>query len=129
MVHIKKPWIFTASCPSKLGTVDVVTRFMAEAGNYVDEIHSFDDHVAKRFFIRIEFQPQGESFSAEQFDLEFSPRATEFEMEWALTKPEHKPRVAILVSKYDHCLNDLLYRHRTGQLILKYPSLYQITQI
>ncbi|MCZ2722575.1 formyltetrahydrofolate deformylase [Marinomonas sp. 15G1-11] len=121
MVHIKKPWIFTASCPSKLGTVDVVTRFMAEAGNYVDEIHSFDDHVSKRFFIRIEFQPQNEAFSAKQFGEEFEPRATEFGMTWELTKPEHKPRVAILVSKYDHCLNDLLYRHRTGQLNIEVP--------
>lgn len=42
-------------------------------------------------------------------------------MEWALTDPNHKPRVAILVSKYDHCLNDLLYRLRTGQLNIEVP--------
>ncbi|WP_428035837.1 formyltetrahydrofolate deformylase [Amphritea sp.] len=116
-----KPWIFTASCPSMLGTVDVVTRYMAEAGNYVDEIHSFDDRVSKRFFIRIEFQPINDGFSAEKFDAEFAPRAAEFGMEWDLTKPDHRPRVAILVSKYDHCLNDLLYRYRTGQLNIEVP--------
>ena len=121
MTHTQKRWIFTASCPSILGTVDVVTRYMAEAGNYVDEIHSFDDREADRFFIRIEFQPQSEGFSAEQFNTEFAPRAEEFNMEWQLTEPEHKPRVAILVSKYDHCLNDLLYRHRTGQLNIEVP--------
>ena len=117
----KTNWIFTASCPSTLGTVDVVTRYMAEAGNYVDEIHSFDDREANRFFIRIEFRPQSEEFSAEQFAEQFAPRADEFQMEWELTAPDHRPRVAILVSKYDHCLNDLLYRHRTGQLDIEVP--------
>ena len=121
MPNTIKPWVFTASCPSMLGTVDVVTRYMAEAGNYVDEIHSFDDRVSKRFFIRIEFQPTEADFSAEKFDAAFGPRAAEFEMEWELTEPEHRPRVAILVSKYDHCLNDLLYRHRTGQLNIEIP--------
>lgn len=117
----KTNWIFTASCPSTLGTVDVVTRYMAEAGNYVDEIHSFDDREACRFFIRIEFRPEPEDFSAEKFAEEFAPRADEFNMEWELTAPDHRPRVAILVSKYDHCLNDLLYRHRTGQLDIEVP--------
>lgn len=110
------PWIFTASCPSILGTVDVVTRYMAEAGNYIDEIHSFDDRESGRFFIRIEFLPQNEHFSEQAFAEAFAERAAEFNMEWALTAPDHKPKVAIMVSKYDHCLNDLLYRFRTGQL-------------
>jgi formyltetrahydrofolate deformylase len=109
-------WIFTASCPSVLGTVDVVTGFMAQTRNYVAEIHSFDDREAERFFIRVEFQPEDSNFSEESFNQGFSSRAAEFDMQWQLTSPEHRPRVAILVSKYDHCLNDLLYRHRTGQL-------------
>ncbi|MBU1467718.1 MAG: formyltetrahydrofolate deformylase [Gammaproteobacteria bacterium] len=110
------PWIFTASCPSIIGTVDVVTRYMAQAGNYVDEIHSFDDRESGRFFIRIEFLPQDADFNADVFKAEFAERAAEFDMDWSLTAPNHKPKVAIMVSKYDHCLNDLLYRFRTGQL-------------
>lgn len=110
------PWIFTASCPSVIGTVDVVTRYMAESGHYVDEIHSFDDRESGRFFIRIEFLPQKDNFKAATFEQDFSTRAKEFNMEWSLTEPNHCPRVAIMVSKYDHCLNDLLYRFRTGQL-------------
>lgn len=121
MSNAIKPWIFTASCPSMIGTVDVVTRYMAEAGNYIDEIHSFDDRVSKRFFIRIEFKPSDVEFTAEKFNDTFAPRASAFEMDWDLTEPEHRPRVAILVSKYDHCLNDLLYRHRTGQLNIEVP--------
>jgi formyltetrahydrofolate deformylase len=110
------PWIFTASCPSIIGTVDVVTRYMAQAGNYIDEIHSFDDRESGRFFIRIEFLPQNVDFSEAAFNAEFTARAAEFDMDWSLTAPNHKPKVAIMVSKYDHCLNDLLYRFRTGQL-------------
>ncbi|MBQ0757265.1 MAG: formyltetrahydrofolate deformylase [Amphritea sp.] len=121
MSNAIKPWIFTASCPSMIGTVDVVTRYMAEAGNYIDEIHSFDDRVSKRFFIRIEFKPSDVDFTAEKFNDTFASRASAFEMDWDLTEPEHRPRVAILVSKYDHCLNDLLYRHRTGQLNIEVP--------
>ena len=109
-------WIFTASCPSIIGTVDVVTRYMAQAGNYVDEIHSFDDRESGRFFIRIEFLPQDADFNETVFAEQFAERAAEFSMDWSLTAPNHKPKVAIMVSKYDHCLNDLLYRFRTGQL-------------
>lgn len=116
MKNKQKAWIFTASCPSVLGTVDVVTRYMAETKNYIEEIHSFDDQSAERFFIRIEFQPQDENFNAESFSKGFVSHATKFDMQWQLTTAVHRPRVAILVSKYDHCLNDLLYRHRTGQL-------------
>ncbi|TDO99808.1 formyltetrahydrofolate deformylase [Marinomonas balearica] len=121
MKSTKKPWIFTAKCPSVLGTVDVVTRYMAESGNYVSEIHSFDDYESDQFFIRIEFIPNGDAFSEDVFAADFQARADEFNMEWALTPPDHKPRVAILVSKYDHCLNDLLYRYRTGQLNIEVP--------
>ncbi|NVK42746.1 MAG: formyltetrahydrofolate deformylase [Oceanospirillaceae bacterium] len=116
-----QPWIFTASCPSRLGTVDVVTRFLAETGNYVLEMQSFDDRELGLFCIRVEFRPERDGFSAEAFNEAFAARAGEFNMEWQLTAPDHRPKVAILVSKYDHCLNDLLYRYRTGQLNIEIP--------
>lgn len=121
MTHTFKRWILTASCPSTLGTVDAVTGYMAASGNYIDEIHSFDDQEAGRFFIRIEFHPQQSEFSIDKFNAEFASRAEQFDMEWQLTAPGHRPRVAIMVSKYDHCLNDLLFRHRTGQLNIEVP--------
>ncbi|MCL9783392.1 formyltetrahydrofolate deformylase [Vibrio sp. S4M6] len=114
-------WIFTASCPSQLGTVDVVTRFMAQTDNYINEIHSFDDRVSDHFFIRIEFTPQTATFSPGQFNDDFAQRAKAFDMIWQLSPSAHKERVAILVSKFDHCLNDLLFRTRTGQLNIEIP--------
>ncbi|WP_020681846.1 formyltetrahydrofolate deformylase [Marinobacterium rhizophilum] len=116
-----KPWIFTAHCPSRLGTVDVVTRFLAETRNYVLEMQSFDDRELDRFCIRVEFRPEDDAFSEAAFNAAFAERAAGFDMEWQLRTPDHKPRVAILVSKYDHCLNDLLYRFRTGQLNIEIP--------
>lgn len=55
------------------------------------------------------------------FDQAFAARAADFSMEWTLTAPGHRTRMAIMVSKYDHCLNDLLYRYRTGQLKVEVP--------
>ncbi len=114
-------WVFTCHCASRLGTVDVVTRFMAESGNYINEIHSFDDRVQKQFFLRIEFTPYDDSFSVEHFNHEFAVRSKPFAMQWAISPSAKKERVAILVSKFDHCLNDLLFRVRTGQLNIDIP--------
>ncbi|SDJ31538.1 formyltetrahydrofolate deformylase [Billgrantia gudaonensis] len=109
-------WILTAQCPSRLGTVDVVTRFLKERRCYITEQHSFDDRHGERFFIRTEFRPQDPDFDAQAFQAVFAPRAAAFEMVFELTAPEARTPVVIMVSKADHCLNDLLYRYRTGQL-------------
>ncbi|PRY73159.1 formyltetrahydrofolate deformylase [Halomonas ventosae] len=109
-------WILAAQCPSRLGTVDVVTRFLKERRCYITEQHSFDDRLSGRFFIRTEFRPEAEGFDAEAFEAEFAARAAEFEMTFELTPPGRRLPVVIMVSKADHCLNDLLYRYRIGQL-------------
>lgn len=114
-------WILTAQCPSRLGTVDVVTRSLAETENYVVAMNSFDDRATNRFCIRVEFRPQQGNASLKQLREVFAPRAEGFDMEWQIVEPEHRTRVAILVSKYDHCLNDLLYRYRTGELAIEIP--------
>ncbi|MFC3284750.1 formyltetrahydrofolate deformylase [Litchfieldella rifensis] len=109
-------WIIAAQCPSRLGTVDVVTRFLKESRCYITEQHSFDDRLGERFFIRAEFRPLDDDFDDEAFRAAFAPRAEEFDMTFELTPPGTRMPVVILVSKADHCLNDLLYRYRIGQL-------------
>jgi len=109
--------IITASCPSRLGTVDVVTRYLYNNGFYITEIHSFDDSQSDRFFIRIAFRPDDESeFNRDSFTEGFASEAQKFEMEWQLVAKSYRPKVVIMVSKQDHCLNDLLYRWRIGSL-------------
>jgi formyltetrahydrofolate deformylase len=116
--------IITASSPSQPGTVDVVTRFLYEQGFYINEIHSFDDTDKKRFFIRIEFRPDDEqAFNHDSFCDEFDKRASKFNMQWQLASSPFKSKVVIMVSKHDHCLNDLLYRYRTGDLAIEIPAI------
>ena len=108
-------WILTADCPSMLGTVDVVTRYLFEQRCYVTEHHSFDDRLSGRFFIRVEFRvPDG--FDEDGLRAGLAERSEGFGMAFELTAPNHRPKVVIMVSKADHCLNDLLYRQRIGQL-------------
>lgn len=108
-------WILTAHSPSLLGTVDVVTRYLFEQNCYVTEHHSFDDRLVSRFFIRVEFRaPAG--FDEGSFRAGLIDRAAPFDMHTELTPPGYRPKVVIMVSKSDHCLNDLLYRQRIGQL-------------
>lgn len=121
MDHQEPLWILTAQCPSTLGTVDVVTRSLAETENYIVSMNSFDDRATKSFSIRVEFRPLSGTASLQRFREIFAERAAGFQMRWQLTNPEHKTKVAILVSKYDHCLNDLLYRYRTGELTIEIP--------
>lgn len=108
-------WILTASCPSILGTVDAVTRYLFEQGCYVTEHHSFDDRLSGRFFIRVEFR-QPETFAELDFRDGLAARVASFGMAFELTPPNYRSKVVIMVSKADHCLNDLLYRQRIGQL-------------
>ncbi|ANF57434.1 formyltetrahydrofolate deformylase [Halotalea alkalilenta] len=108
-------WILAAQGPSRLGTIDVVTRFLFERGCYVTEHHSFDDRLERRFFIRVEFCDLPVE-AQEEFRAALAERLAPFSMEFELVPPGHKPKVVIMVSKADHCLNDLLYRQRTGAL-------------
>jgi len=121
MITQEKRWILTAQCPSRLGTVDVVTRSLAETENYIVAMNSFDDRATERFTIRAEFRPLDGENSLSRFRELFETRAAGFDMQWQLTEPDHRTRVAIMVSKYDHCLNDLLYRYRTGELSIDIP--------
>ncbi|MCG2582604.1 MAG: formyltetrahydrofolate deformylase, partial [Marinobacter sp.] len=84
-------------------------------------LNSFDDKATESFSIRVEFRPLRGEASLQQFREILEPRAAKFDMQWQLTEPEHQTRVAIMVSKYDHCLNDLLYRYRTGELAIDIP--------
>ncbi|MBE0400254.1 formyltetrahydrofolate deformylase [Halomonas sp. FME1] len=118
MSRMTDTWILAAQCPSILGTVDVVTRFLKEQHCYITELNSFDDRLGERFFIRAEFRPELDAFNEQAFQEHFEHRAAEFGMTFELTPPAKKTGAVILVSKADHCLNDLLYRYRTGQLPL-----------
>ena len=113
----KPHYILNATCDSRMGTVAAVSVFLASRKCYITDMQQFDDVLTGRFFVRVSFYgdpvqtPELEALKAEFLDV-----AEQEDMEWAIHDGEKKPRVLIMVSKFDHCLNDLLYRHRTGEL-------------
>jgi formyltetrahydrofolate deformylase len=111
------PYVLTASCPSRMGTTAAVTGFLASRRFYLIEMHQFDDTLSQRFFVRITFcAVQGEKVDLRLLREEFATVAQREEMEWRIHDSRERTRVLIMVSNFDHCLEDLLYRHRMGEL-------------
>lgn len=113
----KQHYVLNATCDSRLGTVAAVSGFLASRQCYITDMHQFDDVRSGRFFVRVTFYGDPvKTPSAERLREEFSEIAEREQMDWAIYDGEKKPRTLIMVSKFDHCLVDLLYRHRTGDL-------------
>lgn len=112
-------YILTATCASRMGTTAAVTGFLAQHRLYIMEMHQFDDTMTQRFFVRVTFcGVQGEPMDLAQLRKDFLAIASAEHMQWAIHDGTHRSRVMILVSNLDHCLEDLLYRHRTGELTM-----------
>ncbi len=110
-------YILTATCASRMGTTAAVTGFLAQHRLYIMEMQQFDDTMTQRFFVRVTFcGVQGEPLDVEKLRKDFLSIASVEQMQWAIHDGTHRSRVMILVSNLDHCLEDLLYRHRTGEL-------------
>jgi formyltetrahydrofolate deformylase len=111
------PLVLTASCASRMGTSAAVTGFLAARRFYILEMQQFDDTLAERFFLRATFcGVHGEKVDVARLRREFASVATAEEMEWRIHDSRERTRVLIMVSNFDHCLEDLLYRHRIGEL-------------
>jgi len=113
----EQTYVLAASCPSRIGTTAAITGFLARRHLYIMEMKQFDDTLAERFFVRITFcGVRGEAFDLARLRKDFSALAAEEEMEWEIHDSAQRPRVLIMVSTLDHCLEDLLYRQRIGEL-------------
>lgn len=106
-------YILTLSCGNQPGIVAAVAGFLAEGGGDIVEAHQFDDAITGRFFMRVRFE---HSAGADDLQSGFQAIADRFGMDWNLRPRDHRAKVLILVSKFDHCLGDLLYRNRIGEL-------------
>jgi formyltetrahydrofolate deformylase len=113
----KPHYILKASCDSRLGTVAAISSFLASRKCYITDMQQFDDVLTGRFFTRVSFYGDAnQTPSLENLREEFAEVANAEAMEWSIFDAQRKPRVLIMVSKFDHCLVDLLYRHRRGEL-------------
>lgn len=112
-------YILTVRCASAAGQVAAIALFLDKHQFYVEEISVFDSHDKSMFFVRCVFHPQGETtLSISELRLDFASVALRFGMEWAMHDAHERPRVMIMVSRYDHCLNDILYRWSIGELAI-----------
>jgi formyltetrahydrofolate deformylase len=116
-------YIFTISCPDRTGIVAAVAGFLADHDAFITESSHFGDPQTMRFFMRTVFRPGPSTPSLDQFAHKFSRIAERFQMVWGLHDAQRRERVLILVSKLDHCLNDLLHRWRTGDLRVDIPAI------
>lgn len=114
------PLVLTLACPDRPGITARVTGFLFERNCNILDAQQFNDRAANggedRFFMRVVFDPDGST--AEGLRADFAALADEFGMEWKMAREDRPRRTIIMVSKFDHCLVDLLYRWRTGELAI-----------
>lgn len=110
-------YILTLSCSDTRGIVAAVAGFLTEQDGFIIESTQFGDPSTERFFMRVHFAVGANTPGYEALKVAFANAVgTPFAMDWALHDATRKARVLVLVSKHMHCLNDLMYRHQTGQL-------------
>jgi formyltetrahydrofolate deformylase len=109
--------IFTLrlQCADRPGLVARIAGFLAERGGNIIDAQQYDDWSNDRFFMRVAFDA-GEGASLEGLRSDLAPIAQELGMDWSIGDRARPKKVLLLVSKWDHCLADLLYRHRLGEL-------------
>lgn len=115
--------ILTIVCPDTTGIVAAVAGYLSDQGIFIDESSHYGDPETKRFFMRTRFTAPAAGFSRTTFAAGFGPIAARFRMEWQVHDTQVLPRVLVMVSRHDHCLNDLLYRYRTRALAMQVPAI------
>jgi formyltetrahydrofolate deformylase len=113
---MKASAVLLLSCPDRKGVVAGVAGFIYQHGGNILHADEHGDRDSNTFLMRVQFDPAELDIPLSDFSWHFSEIAKQFEMQWRLALSDVRTRVAILVSKYDHCLVDLLYRHQSGEL-------------
>lgn len=109
------------TCPDRPGLLARVCGFVAERGGNLVEVHQYTDPVTQWFFARLAIDQTSLRGSVAEFRAAFTPIATELCARWELRDSLQRPRVVLMVSRLDHCLADLLWRWRSGELAVEIP--------
>jgi formyltetrahydrofolate deformylase len=104
------------SCPDRVGLLAQLTAFVAEWGGNLDEVHQFTDAQAGWFFTRMAIETPTLRLPVSELHAKFAPLAEELGAQWSIRQESDKMRVVLMVSKLGHCLADLLWRWRAGEL-------------
>lgn len=107
-------YILTLSCPDRMGIVHAVSGFLLDNGGNIEEAAQYNDHDTGLFFMRVQFA--GDKLTHEELSARLKTFAEPFGMNWKLHATTQPMRTVIMVSKEGHCLNDLLFRCKSGLL-------------
>jgi formyltetrahydrofolate deformylase len=109
-------YILTTACVDRPGIVAALSNTLFDTGCNILDSQQYDDLETGRFFARIVFTPVTLDLSEDDLVVALEPVFEQFKMRWALRDKSRRQKVMLLASKFDHCLADLLYRWRTGEL-------------
>jgi len=118
---MKNSAVLLISCPDRKGIVATISDFVFRHNGNILHADEHADEESNLFLMRVEFDPAEFDIDLADFSRHFIPIAEKFEMQWRLARSNYRPKMIILVSKYDHCLADLLYRHKSGELPCDIP--------
>jgi len=113
--------ILLLSCKDRIGLVSRISHFIFERGGNIINLDEHVDPVEKIFFIRISWDMKNFSIPPEELEEAFSPLAKEFHATWKIRFEGRDQKTAIFVSKYDHCLREILWRHSLGEFKMEIP--------
>ncbi len=113
--------ILLISSPDERGITASVTDFIFKNNGNIVHADQHIDEQNNTFFMRIEWSLDGFNIKKDNVIKQFEPIASKFQMTWELSFTDQRPAVAIFVSRHLHCLQDLLYRHKSGQLACDIP--------
>ena len=108
--------VLLISAPDQRGLVARITDFVFRHNGNILHSDEHIDEVAGLFLMRVEWVLEGFALARQEIRPSFEPLARELRLAWELRFSDDLPKTAIMVSKFDHCLYDILYRHRTGEL-------------
>jgi len=109
------------TCPDAKGIVAAIADFLYQHNANILHADQHQDAENNLFLMRVEWDLTNFNLDEAGFAQAFAVVASKFNMQWQLKLSQHKTRVAIMVSQYDHCLADLLHRHKSGELACEIP--------
>ena len=119
---MRKPTaILLIDCPDRKGLVAAIGEFLYRHNANILHADQHQDPERNAFLMRVEWDLTGFDFDLAEFPEKFAPLAMQHGMRWRLERSDRPHRLALFVSKYDHCLADLLYRHQSGELACEIP--------
>lgn len=120
---LSQQFIMTIQCPDRAGLVAAVSQILTESGCFIEELAQFGDRATGQFVMRVQMSAESGEDAVDRLQADFPAIANRFGMVWNLYRSDRRPRVLLMVSKFDHCLRDLIYRQQTGTLRAEFTAI------